>query len=90
MSNKIITHKMCLEDAKAQGIDTWSRWECKPSTFEWYYEEEEVAYVFEGDVIVTANGEETHIGPNMLVVFPKGLHCVWQVNETIKKVYRFQ
>lgn len=85
----IVTKKMSLEEAKALGINTWSTWECEPSVFDWHYSEKETAYIFEGEVTVTANGEETHIGPNMLVVFPKDLSCVWHVHKTIKKVYKF-
>lgn len=86
---KIITKEMSLEDAKKLGIDSWSKWECEPSTFDWTYSEQEAAYVFEGEVIVTANGEDTLIKAGMLVSFPKGMNCVWNVKKTIKKAYTF-
>lgn len=89
MSEKIIVTPMPLEEAKKLGIDNWSSWSCEPSTFDWSYSEKETAYVFEGDVVVTANGEDTHITANTLVVFPKGMDCVWRVNQTIRKVYKF-
>ncbi|TYQ13080.1 UNVERIFIED_CONTAM: hypothetical protein Cloal_4129 [Acetivibrio alkalicellulosi] len=87
--SKIKARKMSLEEAKQLGIDTWSRWECEPDTFDWEYPEQETAYVFEGDVIVTTQDEEVHITENMLVSFPKGLKCTWKVQKTIKKVYTF-
>lgn len=86
---KIITKKMTIEEVKELGIDNWSQWECEPKTFDWNYNEKETAYVFEGDVIVTAEGESTHITDGMLVTFPKGMSCVWEVRKTIKKVYTF-
>lgn len=80
---------MPLEEAQKLGIDTWNRWECEPSKFDWEYSEQETAYVFEGDVIVTSGEEVTHITENMLVSFPKGMKCTWEVRKTIKKVYTF-
>lgn len=87
--DKIITKKMSLEDAKELGIDSWARWECGPSTFDWSYSEQEAAYIFEGEVIVKANGEDTLIKAGMLVSFPKGMKCIWDVKITIKKAYTF-
>jgi hypothetical protein len=84
---KIIS--MTLEEAKSLGIDSWSRWECEPSTFDWEYPEQEVAFVFEGDVIVTSGDEVAHIKENMLVSFPKGMKCTWEVRKPIRKAYTF-
>jgi uncharacterized protein len=81
--------KMSLDEAKKLGIDSWSKWECEPDTFDWEYADQETAYVFEGDVIVTSGDEEAHISENMLVSFPKGMKCTWKVQKTIKKVYTF-
>ena len=87
--SKIVTKVMSLDEAKKLGIDSWGRWECEPSTFDWHYDEQETAYVFEGDVIVTADGEQTHITGGMLVTFPAGMSCTWEVREKISKVYTF-
>lgn len=89
MMSKIITKRMSLEEARKLGIDSWGRWECEPSSFPWHYAEQETAYVFEGDVIVTASGEQTHITGGMLVSFPKGMDCHWEVRKTIRKAYTF-
>lgn len=80
---------MTLEQAKTLGIDRWSRWECEPSVFDWYYDAQEAAFVFEGDVTVTVDGKAYHLGPNMLVSFPQGMSCTWEVKKTIKKAYAF-
>ena len=86
---KIETKPMTLEEAKELGIESWGRWECEPSVFNWEYSAQETAFVFEGDVIVTAEGEDTRISENMLVIFPKGMKCTWNVRKTIKKAYKF-
>lgn len=80
---------MTPAEAEKLGINSWDRWGCEPSVFDWSYPEQETCFVFEGDVIVTADGEDYHITPNMLVVFPKGLECVWNVKKAIRKAYKF-
>ncbi len=87
---KIEIKQMPLEEAKKLGIDTWSHWECAPCKFDWEYSYKEIAYVFEGDVLVTTDTQKIHITDNMLVTFPKGLKCDWEVKKHIKKVYMFE
>lgn len=73
------------------GIDKWSPWECEPTTFDWEYDTDESAYVFEGKVKVkTEDGDEVEIKKGYLVHFPKGMKCTWNVIEKIKKVYTFK
>ncbi|MCX7902891.1 MAG: cupin domain-containing protein [Caloramator sp.] len=86
---KIITRKMSLEEAKNLGVDTWGRWSCDVSTFDWEYDETETCYIFEGEVIVKTDYEEVHIDENTLVTFPKGLKCTWIVKRPIRKAYTF-
>jgi uncharacterized cupin superfamily protein len=87
--DKIMTKKMSLEDAKKLGIDDWSSWECEPSTFNWTYTQQEAAYIFEGEVVVTSKGKRKSITGGMFVSFPKGMDCIWDVKKTIKKAYTF-
>jgi len=89
--NTIKIENPSKEKLESLGIDKWSPWECEPTTFDWEYDEEEWAYVFEGRVKVkTKQGEEVEIKKGNLVCFPKGLKCTWTVLETIKKVYTFK
>jgi len=85
----IIVTKPTKEELASWNINSWSSWECEPSTFDWTYLDHESAYVFEGHVIVEAYGKKTEIKKGDLVHFPKGMSCVWNVKETIKKVYNF-
>ncbi|MFX1516019.1 MAG: cupin domain-containing protein [Promethearchaeota archaeon] len=71
-------------------ISNWSSWDCEPSTFDWEYNDDETAYVFEGKVVVTTPDEEVEVKGGSLVQFPKGLKCTWKVIEPIRKVYTFQ
>ena len=71
-------------------VDSWGRWECEPSTFDWEYGTDERAYVLEGKVKVKTHTDEVEINKGDIVLFPKGLKCTWNVIEKIRKVYRFE
>jgi len=77
------------EELKKLGIDSWSTWECEPSTFDWEYSDKETAYVFDGKVKVKTPTGEVEINKGDLVEFPEGLKCTWTVIEPIRKVYKF-
>jgi uncharacterized protein len=86
----IVKEKPTPEKLQALKIDTWSPWECEPSTFDWSYDTNETAYVLDGLVTVTCpDGQKVEIGPGDLVRFPRGLSCTWEVKQKIRKVFRF-
>ena len=86
---KILVKRPNKEEVDKLGLDSWGAWECEPSSFDWEYDSEEVAYVFEGKVKVKTEEEEVEINAGDLVTFPKGLKCTWNVIETIRKKYTF-
>ncbi|MBF0300275.1 MAG: cupin domain-containing protein [Oligoflexia bacterium] len=86
---KIKINQPSEERLQELGIKNWAKWECAPSTFQWEYSQEEVAYVFTGKVVVKTEWEEVEVNSGDLVVFPKGLKCEWKVIESLKKVYKF-
>lgn len=70
--------------------ETWGEWEKEPSQFPWQYGEKETCYIMEGRATVTPEeGEAVSFGPGDLVTFPDGAKCVWKIDETIKKKYKF-
>ncbi|MGD9580373.1 MAG: cupin domain-containing protein [Vampirovibrionia bacterium] len=71
------------------GIDSWGTWGCDISKFDWEYSDEEMCYIFEGQVTVTTDEETVEINPGDFVTFPKGLKCTWNVSKPIRKVYKF-
>jgi len=77
------------EQLDSLGVFAWPTWGCEPSTFDWSYEDRETCYLLEGKVTVEADGTTVAFGKGDLVVFPRGLKCVWKVAETVKKHYRF-
>jgi uncharacterized cupin superfamily protein len=87
---KITKEKPTPEKLQTLQVDTWSPWECDPSTFDWSYDTNETAYVLAGQVTVTCpDGQKVDLGPGDLVRFPRGLSCTWEVKQKIRKVYRF-
>ena len=59
--------------------------ECEVSEFDWYYENEETCLFLQGEVTVSRGDESVTFGAGDLVIFPKGLSCVWNVKKPMKK-----
>lgn len=78
------------ERLQALGVFQWPIWTKEVAEFPWYYDEPEMCYFLEGDVIVMPeNGEPVSICKGDLVTFPTGLSCVWLIKKDVKKHYRF-
>ena len=72
------------------GVSNWAIWSKGVSTFPWTYDEQEICYFLEGDVVVTpAGGEPMQMGKGDLVTFPAGMSCTWEIRQTVKKHYQF-
>lgn len=79
------------EELEKLKVTNWPIWECGISRFDWEYEEDETCYILEGKVIVeTEDGKKYEIKKGDLVTFPKGLKCIWDVKEPIRKRYTFR
>jgi len=72
------------------GVSGWGIWAKEVSTFPWTYDEREICYLLEGDVIVTPDGgKPVRFGKGDLVTFPAGMSCTWEVKQPVRKHYRF-
>ncbi|SPB17111.1 cupin [Caballeronia novacaledonica] len=73
----------------SQSLDTTTTswvWDCTAGRFNWYFEEDETIYVIEGEVIITAEGQE----PRMLraghaALFYAGTRSEWYVPRYVRK-----
>jgi hypothetical protein len=73
--------------AEMRSCPTWTK---EKSTFDWEYDDTETCYLLDGQVRVTTDqGEVVEFGAGDLVTFPKGLKCVWEVRQPVRKHYRF-
>jgi len=86
-----IEHNVSPIKLDTLAVDSWAVWEKEVSTFEWRYDQTEVCYILEGEVIVTpANGEAVTIVAGDLVNFPAGMECTWDIKSDIRKHYMFK
>jgi uncharacterized cupin superfamily protein len=88
---KIEIRKPKKEDIEKEGVMSWPIWEKEISRFDWHYDETEECYLLEGKAVVeTDDGEKVQFGKGDFVTFPKGLSCVWEIKEPVKKHYNFR
>ncbi len=88
---KIEIRKPKMEDIEKEGIMSWPIWEKEISRFDWHYDETEECYLLEGKAVVeTDDGEKVQFSKGDFVTFPKGLSCVWEIKEPVKKHYNFR
>ncbi len=87
---KIEIKNLSEDEINQLGIKSWPVWTKEVSTFDWYYDSKEICLILEGKIRVKTELEEVEINPGDFVVFPKGLKCVWEVIEPIRKHYNFE
>lgn len=70
-------------------VNQWPTWQKEISTFDWTFHEQEIAYILEGECVITpTNGTPVSFGKGDLVTFPQGLKAVWQVKKPLHKHYK--
>jgi len=88
---QIRVEKLSEKKLKEMGVFSWPVWEKEISRFEWHYDDTEMCYILEGKVSVeTKDGKNVNFGPGDFVTFPKGLSCVWDIRNPVRKHYNFQ
>ena len=88
---KIEILKPNREELEKRGVLSWPIWEKETSRFDWHYDSIEECYLLEGRVVVeTKGGEKVEFGKGDFVTFPKGLSCIWDVKEPVRKHYNFK
>ena len=87
---EIKIEKPSQEKLKSLGVSSWPIWEKEASKFDWYYDDKETCFLLKGKVTVTTkDGKSVNFGAGDLVVLPKGLSCVWDIKEAVRKHYNF-
>jgi len=76
-------------DREIDGMKSKPVWTCDVSEFSWHYDDEETCLIIEGEVTVNYGSKSVSFAAGDLVVFPKGLSCVWQVKKPVRKYYLF-
>lgn len=89
MSKIVVEHNPDQARLSALGVTRWPTWSKEVSVFPWTFGEQEIAYVLEGEVVVTPkNGDPVSFGKGDLVTFPAGLSCTWEVKKPLRKHYQ--
>jgi hypothetical protein len=90
MSKIIVEHNPDPARLSQLGVSNWSTWSKEVSVFPWTYSDQEIAYILEGEIVVTPKGgEPVSFGKGDLVTFPAGMACTWDVRKALRKHYRF-
>ncbi len=88
---EVKVQKLTREELEKKGVFDWPVWEKETSTFDWQYGDIEECYFLEGDVVVEdKNGNKVNCGKGDFVTFPKGLACVWNIKNPVRKHYNFK
>ena len=87
----IKVEKIAEEKLKEMGVFAWPIWEKEVSRFDWHYDSIEMCHILRGKVSVeTKDGKKISFGAGDFVTFPKGLDCVWDIKEPVRKHYNFK
>ena len=90
MATITVEHNPSQARLNELGVSSWSTWSKEVSVFPWTYSEREIAYVLEGEVVVTPKGgDPVSFGKGDLVTFPSGMSCTWEVKKALRKHYQF-
>ncbi|NET69112.1 MAG: cupin domain-containing protein [Moorea sp. SIO1G6] len=88
--NKILIERPSQDHLDNLGVSNWPIWTKEVSEFPWTYDEQEICYLLEGEVVVTPDGgEPVQIAKGDLVTFPAGMSCTWKIISNVRKHYQF-
>ncbi len=91
MSSIIIEHKPSKERLVTLGVTKWATWQKEVSIFPWVFPEQEIAYILEGECVITPeNGVAVKFGKGDLVTFPAGMKASWEVKKPLHKHYKLE
>lgn len=70
-------------------VKKWSTWQKEVSVFPWTFLEQEIAYILEGECVITpTGGAPVTFGKGDLVTFPAGMIANWEVKQPLHKHYK--
>ncbi|OIR17628.1 cupin domain protein [mine drainage metagenome] len=85
----ILVEKPTTEKLASLGVTSWPIWTKEVSQFPWFFGTQEIAYILEGEVTVTPDGDEAvSFQTGDLVTFPAGMSCTWHVKKALRKHYQ--
>jgi uncharacterized cupin superfamily protein len=89
MSNIVIEHNPDTARLDHLRVAKWPTWSKEVSIFPWTFHEQEIAYILEGEFVITPEaGKPVAFGKGDLVTFPAGMSVTWEVKQELKKHYQ--
>ena len=89
MSNIVVEKDPAASRLQALGVTKWPTWQKEVSVFPWTFPEQEIAYILEGECVITPQGgTPVSFGKGDLVTFPAGMSCSWEVKQPLHKHYQ--
>jgi uncharacterized cupin superfamily protein len=88
MSNIVVEHNPDTARLESLGVSKWPTWSKEVSVFPWHFHEQEIAWILEGECVITPEGgAPVTFGKGDLVTFPAGMKCNWEVRQPLHKHY---
>jgi uncharacterized protein len=87
---KVIIEKLSEEEIQKRGIRQWPVWTKEVSRFDWYYDSNEECLILEGEIVIESAEGNYKVNAGDFVTFKKGLQCVWNVKNPVRKHYNFK
>lgn len=84
-----VEHNPSQSKLDTLNVSKWPTWQKEVSTFPWSFPEQEIAYILEGEcVVTTCCGTTVTFGKGDLVTFPAGVKITWEVKQALHKHYQ--
>jgi len=91
MSKIIVEHNPPASTLESLGVAKWPTWTKEVSVFPWTFHEQEIAYILEGECVITPDGgSPVKFSKGDLVTFPAGVHASWEVIQPLHKHYKLE
>ena len=91
MSDIIVEKAPSQAHLDSLGVSKWPTWQKEVSVFPWTFHEQEIAYILEGECVITpTGGKAVKFGKGDLVTFPAGMTASWQVKQPLHKHYKLE
>jgi len=89
MNDITVVHAPSEEQLAELGVLDWPIWTKEVSKFAWSYDEAETCFFVEGEAtVISIGGGPVKMGKGDLVTFPKGMSCMWEITQEVKKHYK--
>ena len=89
MSQIIVEKNPAQSKLNSLNVSKWPTWQKEVSVFDWTFPEQEIAYIVEGECVITpTGGTPVKFGKGDLVTFPAGITASWEVKQPLHKHYK--